>query len=261
MRELSIISSWLESEDLKEVSYSLSASRLSEKRGSLIKCNLLIVIVSRCRHRVSLSRFLCRYLLRKMESLLKRNPRKGDSPRDKHRSLSLAPGSVVISHLISISGGTSRTAFFRLVGSTKPLLRLRLETIASLKHSRSFSSMFFEASRSTLKRKHFCKINRVNNIALNLSLTFLPARISPSWLFANRHVFFIALQFWGIACPPRVSSACHYDDEYDTTSPARPMSVHHAPLFTEIINIYRVRSHSLLFDFPCLPFQNVFLPR
>lgn len=44
-------------------------------------------------------------------------------------------------------------AFLIVVGSTKPLLRLLLDTIASLKHSLSFSSMFFDASRSTLKHK------------------------------------------------------------------------------------------------------------
>lgn len=44
-------------------------------------------------------------------------------------------------------------AFLMVVGSTKPLFRLLLDTIASLKRSLSFSSMFFDASRSTLKHK------------------------------------------------------------------------------------------------------------
>lgn len=52
--------------------------------------------------------------------------------------------------LIFVCWRTSGTAFLSWIGSTKPLLRLRLETIASLKHSLSFSSMFFDASRSTL---------------------------------------------------------------------------------------------------------------
>jgi len=86
--------------------------------------------------------------------------------------------------------GTSRMAFLRFVGSTKPLLRLRLETIASLKHSRSFSSMFFDASRSTLKHNGMSSIDRqINRAKINMSFYWLA-------FYRDSRVFFkLELQF------------------------------------------------------------------